>query len=100
MTVVVGQRVDDVALKGCCGVADALRGKRGDLAERLTTLSQACWERGRQMPALAMKKLFEKPGEAYYDWNSSLSGFVAADPRLGHPFQTSENLKDALSRAC
>jgi type I restriction-modification system DNA methylase subunit len=81
-------------------VVDALRGKRSELAERLTALSQACWERGRQIPALAMKKLFEKPGEAYYDWNSALSGYVAPDPRLGQPFQTSEHLKDAFSRAC
>jgi hypothetical protein len=81
-------------------ISEALRGKRGDLATRLTVLSQACWERGQQMPALSMKKLFEKPGEAYHEWNSSLSGYVAADPRLGQPFQTSENLKDAFSRAC
>jgi hypothetical protein len=80
-------------------VADALRGKHNDIADRLTALSQACWESGRQMPALAMKKLFDKPGEAYYDWNSSLSGYVAPDSRLGQPFQTTEDLKDAFSRA-
>jgi hypothetical protein len=81
-------------------VTDALRGKRSEMADRLQAFSQACWERGRQMPALAIKKLFEKPGEAYYDWNSSLSGHVAPDPRPAQPFQTSENLKDAFSRAC
>ncbi|MBM2831984.1 MAG: hypothetical protein HW414_1036 [Dehalococcoidia bacterium] len=81
-------------------VADALRGKRSDLPDRLAALSQSCWERGRQMPALAMKKLFEKPGEAYHEWNSSLPGYVAPDPRLGRPFQTAEDLRQAFSNTC
>jgi len=81
-------------------VADALRGEHSDLADGLTALSQACWERGWQLPALAMKKLFEKPGEAYHDWNSSLSGYTASDLRLGQPFQNSGNLKNAFARAC
>ena len=81
-------------------VAEALRGKNNVLAERLEALSQACWERGRQMPALAMKKTFEKPGEAYHEWNSSLPGYVAPDPRLGQPFKTAEDLKAAFSMAC
>ena len=78
-------------------VADGLRGKRNALAEQLQALSQACWERGRQMPALAMKKLFEKPGEAYHDWNASLSGYVPPDPRLGKPFQSLEEMLSAFS---
>jgi hypothetical protein len=80
-------------------VADGMRGKRSGLADRLTALSQACWERGKQMPALCMKKLFEKPGEAYYDWSSSLSGYVAPDPRLGRPFHSVEYLRAAVSCA-
>lgn len=80
-------------------VADALRGQHGDLTQRLTSLSQECWERGQQMPALAMKKLFEKPGEAYHGWNSSLSGYVAPDPRLGKPFETPADLEDAFLKA-
>jgi hypothetical protein len=36
------------------------------LAERLTALSRACWERGRELPSLALRKLFEKSGEAYH----------------------------------
>jgi len=48
----------------------------GPLRERLTALSQACWERGQQMPSLAYKRLFERDGEAYYAWNSSLAGWV------------------------
>ena len=81
-------------------IADTLCGKHNELANRLTTLSQACWERGRQMPALAMKKLFERPGEAYHDWNSSLAGYIPSDPRLGRPFQTAEDLKAAFVSDC
>ena len=81
-------------------VSDALRGKQNDLANLLAALSQACWERGRQMPALIMKKLFEKPDEAYHEWNSSLSGYMASDPRLGQPFQTAEDLRISVSSAC
>ena len=81
-------------------VADAMRGKRNDLADHLAALSQACWERGRQRPALSMKKLFEKPGEAYYHWNSSVSGYVAPNSCLGQPFETSEDLRAAFSGAC
>jgi len=80
-------------------VADALRGKPSLLSDRLTSLSEACWKRGQQMPALSMKKLFEKAGEAYHDWNSSLPGYVPPDPRLGQPFQTTQDLKSAFSTA-
>ena len=48
----------------------------GLLRDRLVTLSQACWERGQQLPALAFKKLFEVKDEAYYGWNKSLKGWV------------------------
>ncbi|MEK7282047.1 MAG: hypothetical protein AAB037_06845, partial [Chloroflexota bacterium] len=81
-------------------IAEALRGKSSKLAERLQAFSQACWERGRQLPALSAKKLFEKTEEAYHEWNSSLSGHVSPDPRLGQPFETPEDLKVAFSTAC
>jgi len=48
----------------------------GPLRERLTALARACWERGQQAPALAYRKLFERPGEAYHAWNSALAGWV------------------------
>jgi hypothetical protein len=93
-----GGRVEKLPVPNA--VADSLRGKRSELAERLTALSQACWERGRQMPALAMRKLFERPGEAYHEWNCSLSGYVAPDERLGRPFHSADYLKAAVSCGC
>ncbi len=81
-------------------IAIALRGNPNPLSSRLTTLSQACWERGRQMPALALKKLFEMPDEAYQAWNDQLPGHTAPDPRLGKPFATARELRNAFDRTC
>lgn len=52
----------------------------GGWGARLTALSRACWEHGQQLPALAYKKLFERPGQAYHAWNSALPGWVAPAP--------------------
>ena len=81
-------------------IVETMKGNRSDLADRLQTLSQACWERGREIPAMAMKKLFEKSGEAYHDWNSSLTGYVKPDSRLGKPFKTLDDLKAVFSNVC
>ena len=80
-------------------VAEALKGKSNPLAERLTQFSQACWERGQRMPALALRKLFEKPGEGYHDWNSQLSGYVAPDSEVAPPFDSTEALRRAYKHA-
>jgi hypothetical protein len=61
-------------------VAQALKGEWNPLAKRLSELAQACWERGQKLPSLAMKKLFEKSGEAYHEWNSSLPGYEQPHP--------------------
>ncbi|MCI0348964.1 MAG: hypothetical protein L0Z53_06020 [Acidobacteriales bacterium] len=80
-------------------VADALSGKRNDLAERLTQLSQACWERGQRIPALGMRKLVEKANEAYHPWNSALSGYIAPDGELGVAFDSTATLRRAYEKA-
>jgi hypothetical protein len=80
-------------------IADALRGKSHSLAERLTTLSRACWERGRELPSLALRKLFEKSGEAYHAWNAALPGHVPPHAQLPAPFTTTEELQATFNRA-
>ena len=70
-----------------------------DLAARLTNLSQACWERGRLLPSLAMKKLLESPAEAYHDWNSSLQGYEPPHPDLGQPFESADDMRQTVTRA-
>ncbi len=80
-------------------LAEALKGKTNALADRLTQFSQACWQRGQRMPALALRKLLEKPGEAYHNWNSQLSGHVAPDADLGAPFDSTEALRRAYKQA-
>jgi len=79
-------------------IGESLQGNPNSLAEHLTELSKSCWERGLQMPRLSLKKLFEKPGEAYDEWSSSLPGYVPPNPELGAPFQTESDLRDAYRR--
>ncbi len=86
-------KVEQLPIPGA--IAEGLQGKPNLLAEHLTELAKACWERGRQMPTLSLKKLFEKRGEAYDEWNSSLPGYVSPNTELGAPFQTETDLRDA-----
>ena len=51
------------------------------------------------MPSLALRKVFEKPGEGYQGWNEMLSDYVVADPKLGSPFDSSARLRDAYQKA-
>jgi len=71
----------------------------GEVRERLTSLSRSCWERGQQMPPLAMRRIFVKPGEGYDDWNRSLRGWVEPHPALGRPFRTADQLQAARTAA-
>jgi hypothetical protein len=69
-----------------------------NLAERLAELSRACWERGRELPRLAMRKLFEKDGEAYAEWNHSLAGYEPPHAVIGPPFATPSDLSRSAGR--
>src|ERR1039458_8735580 len=80
-------------------IADALRGKQNALAERLTALSRACWESGRELPPLGLRKLFEKSGEAYAAWNAALPGHVAPHAQLAAAFTTTAELQERFARA-
>jgi hypothetical protein len=92
-----GAKVQELPLPEA--VVTALGGKKSDQAERLTTLSRECSDRGRQCPALGMKKVLEKPGEQYHEWDSTLPGYLAADRRIGTPFRSADELRAALDRA-
>ena len=77
-------------------VVAALNGQSNALSECLMQFSQGCWQRGRQMPALAFEKLFEKPDESYNNWKSRLPGYVPPDIRLGPPYDSTESLGRAF----
>jgi hypothetical protein len=79
-------------------VAKALKGEWNPLAKRLAEMAQECWERGQKLPTLAMKKVFEKPGEAYHEWNSSLPGYEKPHPTIGKPFGSAKELKQTYDR--
>lgn len=46
-----------------------------------------------------MKKLFERPGEAYCEWNAALPGYVASHAEIAKPFETAADLRTAFERA-
>jgi len=70
-----------------------------DLAVRLAELPEACWQRGRELPRLAMRKLFEKDGEAYAEWNHSLAGHEPPHAVIGPPFATPSDLSRSKAAA-
>ncbi|GEM_PF-589991 len=80
-------------------IADALRDKSNPPAEALTGLACACDERGRELPSLALRKLFEKPNEAYHAWNASLPGYVKPHKELGAPFSSTAELQARVAGA-
>jgi hypothetical protein len=79
-------------------IARGLRGEGRSLVERLARLAAECGDRGAQLPTLALRNLFEKPGEAYQAWNAALPGWAAPHPEIGAPFTTADELRDALRR--
>ena len=78
---------------------NALAGKPNSLSEKLTALSQACWERGGELPGLALQKLFEKSGEAYHAWNAALPSRISPHAKVGAPFTTPAELQEGFARS-
>jgi hypothetical protein len=78
---------------------EALHGKEQGFGERLAVLSHKCWQRGQQLPAFALAKVFEKPDEAYAKWNTSLPGYVPPAKELVPPFATEKELRLRLQAA-
>lgn len=78
---------------------ESLQHKSNSLRERLAALSRACWERGQEVPSLALQKLFEQSGEAYAAWNAELPGHVSPHEELPAPFTTTAELRTAFRKA-
>ncbi|HEY6154640.1 MAG TPA: hypothetical protein VIW07_12945 [Candidatus Udaeobacter sp.] len=92
-----GNKVDRLPIPAA--IANALRGKSNASAKALSALARECWERGRELPSLALSKLFEKPNEAYHAWNGSLPGYVKPHKELGSPFSSTADLEKNFARA-
>lgn len=90
-------KVEQLPIPQCVG--QALHGQSAPLPDKLAQRSHACWERGQHMPGLALKKLFEKPGEAYHSWNSSPPGYIPLCPKLGPPFWSADSLRVGFAAA-
>jgi hypothetical protein len=80
-------------------IDEALRGKSNSISEKLTVLSLACWQRGHELSIVALRKLFEKSGEAYYAWNAALPEHVGPHAELGTAFRTTAELQERFARA-
>lgn len=93
-----GGKVQDIVI--CKSFADSLLGKSSEQARQLAGLSKRCSELGRELRALDLRKVFEKRGEAYQQWNSRLPGCVAPHPELGPPFEHADDLRCTFNRAC
>lgn len=76
-------------------IEEALSGKPNALATRLIELAQACDQRAQQSSALALKKLFERPGEAYGSWNSLLPSYLSPNPAHVRSFEVENDLRSA-----
>jgi len=90
-----GGRVEQLPIAP--GIVEALHGKTNGLSQSLSDLSKSCWEWGRKSSGLAMKGLFEMPGEAYHAWNSALPGRIKPDPDLGKPFASTADLRERFA---
>ena len=80
-------------------IAEGLRGQWNDACSRLAILAEECWERGNILTTLVLKKLFEKPCEAYCDWEVSLPGYVAPHEVIAEPFTDEASLRAAFETA-
>jgi len=66
---------------------------------RMLALAEEMIGLAEQLPALTMRKLFEREGEAYHRWNASLDGYAPPHPDLPEPFQTAQELEFARDYA-
>lgn len=92
-----GKRIKEIPIPP--PVASAVRGSNLSLCAPMDALSRYCWECGRQLNGLALIKLFERSGEAYQGWNSSLPGHALSHEGIGEPFHSAEQLKINFRRA-
>jgi len=81
------------------GVADALRNSGQKIGSDLGVLAEACRERGERMPGLALRKLFEKAGEAYQTWNCKIEGYVKPSEEFGPVFESTQALRESFLHA-
>jgi len=51
-----------------------------------------------QLPRLAMRRLFERPGEAYHSWNRKLEGHIPPHPDLPAPVTDARELRAARDK--
>lgn len=92
-----GGRVEEMPIP--VALAQWLSDKSHAEPNALIASSLRCWQRGQQLPALALAKLFEKPDEAYAAWTTSLPGYVPPAKEFAPPFTTEQDCRSRLQSA-
>ncbi len=80
-------------------IADAVQLKMSGLADALIQLSKSCWERGQELSKLGLRKLLEKDGEAYWEWNVLMPGYLPPEPDFAMGFDSTSSLRKAYKEA-
>ncbi len=80
-------------------IVRALRGEHHPVTDALTRLAAECRQRGRELAALALARVFEREGEAYHSWYAALPGHVGRHPELGPPWTSAGALRAVLRHA-
>jgi hypothetical protein len=79
-------------------LASALVSEQGQIGHRLGRLAEACWHRASGVLMLGLRKVFEKPGEAYLDWITELPAYTKPANDLGSPFDDTESICKVYQR--
>ncbi len=87
-----GGKVEQLPLPS--DISSALGTGNSAIADLLTVMSTKCWRLGREVQTLSIRKLFQKPGEAYYDQIASFPGQILPHPTIATPFVESADLSD------
>jgi len=66
--------------------------------DRMLSLTNEMIAHADRLSRLAMRKLFEQEGEAYYPWNRELDGYIAPPPDLPAPFTSARELRAARDK--
>jgi len=79
-------------------VAQAMEGNGGHLTDRLMAWAESCWQRACELQSHTMRRMFEKPGEAYSQWNASLPCRETRNEGTDSTFSDSGDLRATLDR--
>ncbi len=91
-----GMKLKDLPMPAGLGQTEAKNGQPWTRA--LAELTTKCWGHAQRTPSLSIRRLFEKDGEAYQEWNTSLPGYIPIPPELNNCFDNSTSLRESYNQ--